>query len=176
MTISLFCKSRPTASFISPHEGEYRMIEIIDGHNPPLYFDLPDTLPAETCDFRVYWHPSNNLVRFKDEGFHWEADLRSESILDLKKQILFTVVCEHGRVYLATLSMPMDELTFPEEGEESRVPSSNQTSSSMDGDRSIVIGGEVAHPVDSGWTKEIGAFIGAIAPGKTQAISNPAAQ
>jgi hypothetical protein len=126
VTISLFCKSRPRASVISPYEGEYRIIEVAEGGKQPLYYDLPNTLPADTCDFRVFWYPTNNLLRFHDSGFSWGTQFRSECLLDLGKQILFALVRENGRVYLAKLSLPRDKLSFPQANEKSRVPGSER--------------------------------------------------
>ena len=63
MTICLLYKSRPRASMITPYEGEYRILEIAQRDKPPQYYDLPDTIPAETCHFEVFWYPASSQVR-----------------------------------------------------------------------------------------------------------------
>ena len=130
LTISLFCKSRPRAGMIAPYEGEYRILEIAQRDKPPLYYDLPDTIPADTCHFEVFWHSTNSLIRFRDSGLTFDAQFRSESILDLDKRILYSVVRHKDRVYMAKRSTPMSALAFPKRDEKSRVASSGSISSS----------------------------------------------
>ncbi|MCX6922372.1 MAG: hypothetical protein NT154_04025, partial [Verrucomicrobia bacterium] len=113
MTISLFCKSRPRAGMIAPYEGEYRIIEIAQRDKPPLYYDLPDTIPADTCRFEVFWYPTNSLIRFRDSGLAFDAQFRSETILDLDKRILYSVVRHKDRMYMAKRSTAMSALAFP---------------------------------------------------------------
>ncbi len=166
MTISLFCKSRPRAGMIAPYEGEYRILEIAQRDKPPLYYDLPDTIPGDTCHFEVFWYPTNGLVRFKDSGGAFNV---SETILDLDKRILFAVIRHQDRVYMAKLSAPMTALSFPKRGEKSRVSGSSgmSTSTSTANPNPVVeitVGDEVARPVDRSWTKDSGSLVGTIAP------------
>ena len=169
MTISLFCKSRPRAGTIAPYEGEYLILEIAQLDKPPLYYDLPDTIPADTCHFEVFWYPTNNLIRFRDSGLTFDAQFRSEAILDLDKRILHSVVRHKGRVYMAKRSTPMTSLAFPKRDEKSRGASSSSiststSSASPDPVVRITIGDEDALPVDASWTEETGTPVGTIAP------------
>jgi len=169
MTISLFCKSRPRTGMIAPYEGEYRILEIAQRDKPPLYYDLPDTIPADTCHLEVFWYPTNGLVRFLDSGLTFDAQFRSETILDLDKRTLFSVIRHQDRVYMAKLSEPMTALSFPKRGEKSRVSSSSgiSTSTSTANPNPVVeitVGDEVARPVDGSWTKDSGSLVGTIAP------------
>jgi hypothetical protein len=169
MTISLFCKSRPRASFITPYEGEHRILEVAQRGKPPLYYDLPDTIPADTCHFEVFWHPTNSLVRFHDSGLTFDAQFRSESILDLEERTLYSVVRHKDRVYMAKMSAAISTFAFPKRDEKSRVASSSSISTSTSSANPdpvvvITIGDEVAQPVDAAWTKETGVLVGTIAP------------
>jgi hypothetical protein len=173
MTISLFCKSRPRAGMIAPYEGEYRILEIAQRDKPPLYYDLPDTIPADTCHFEVFWYPANRLIRFRDSGLTFDAQFRSETILDLDKRMLYSVVRHKDRVYMAKRSAPMSALAFPKRDEKSRVASSSSISTSIysgspDPAVQITVGDEDALPVDALWTKEAGTLVGTIAPKGTQ--------
>ena len=130
MTISLFCKSRPRSALIAPYEGEYRILEVAQRNGPTQYYDLPDTIPADTCHFDVFWYPTNGLVRFQDSGLTFDPKFRSETILDFERRILYSVVRHQGRVYTAKLSTAMPTLSFPNDGEKSRVPSFSGISTS----------------------------------------------
>jgi len=158
---------------IAPYEGEYRILEIAQRDKPPLYYDLPDTIPADTCHFEVFWHSTNSLIRFRDSGLTFDAQFRSESILDLDKRILYSVVRHKDRVYMAKRSTPMSALAFPKRDEKSRVASSGSISSSTssgspDSAVQITVGDEDALPVDASWTKETGDLVGTIAPKGTK--------
>ena len=173
MTISLFCKSRPRAGIIAPYEGEYRILEIAQRDKPPLYYNLPDTIPGDTCHFEVFWHPTNGLIRFRDSGLTFDAPFRSEAMLDLDKRILYSVVRHQNRVYMAKRSTAMSALAFPNGDENSRVASSSgistsTSSGSPDPVVQITVGDEDALPVDAAWTKETGALVGTIAPKGTR--------
>jgi hypothetical protein len=173
MTISLFSKPRPRAGMIAPYEGEYRILEIAQRDKPPLYYALPGTIPADMCHFEVFWYPRNNLIRFRDSGFTFDAQFRSEAILDLDKRILYSVVRHKDRVYMAKRSTPMSALAFPKRDEKSRVASSSSISTSTSSGSpdpvvQITVGDEDALPVDASWTKETGALVGTIAPKGTQ--------
>lgn len=169
MTISLFCKSRPKASLITPYEREHRMLEIAQRDKPPLYYNLSDTIPMDTCRFEVFWYPTNSLVRFHDSGLTYDAQSRSETILDLENRTLYSVVRHQNRVYMGKLSAAMPTLTFPKRDEKSRVASSYGISTSTSSANpnpviEVTIGDEIAQPVDASWTKETGVLVGTIAP------------
>lgn len=168
ITVSLFCKSQPRAGLIAPYEGEYRILEVAKRAEPPQHYDLPNTIPADTCHFDVFWYPTNGLVRFQDSGLTFDPKFRSETILDLEKRILYSVVRHQGRVYTAKLSTAMPTLAFPRLGEKSRVPSSSSVIGPSSNDPAqkieIMIGDEVAKIVDDSWTRETGVVVGTIAP------------
>ena len=166
MAISLFCKSRPPAALIAPYDGEFLMLEVIQRDGPAQYYDLPGKIPTETCHFDVFWYPTNRLVRFYDSAA-FNQKFQAETILDLEKGILCSVVRHQGRVFMAKLSTAMPTLSFPRRGEESRVANSSSigTSSSTsnpDPVTEIFVGDEVAKPVDQAWTKETGTLAGTI--------------
>jgi len=169
LAISLFCKPR----FRAPHDGaKYRILEVAQLDEPPQYYDLPDAFPQDKCHFDVYWYPTNSLVRFLDSGFGSVPDdpkFRSETILDFEKRTLFIVVRHQNRVYTAKLSSPERTLTFPADGKRPPIPSSYgiSTSTANVGPEPVVkitIANEVADPVDDSWTKDLGIFVGTIAP------------
>jgi hypothetical protein len=169
MTISLFCKSRPRAALIAPYEGEYRILEVAQRGESAQYYDLPDTIPADTCHLEVFWYPTTNLLRFHDSGLTFDPEFRAETILDLEKHILNSVVRHQGRVYIAKLSSAKPALAFPRHGEKSRVSSSGGVSTSTSTANpepvtEITVGEEVAKPVDDAWTKDNGTLAGTIAP------------
>lgn len=173
MTISLFCKSRPRAGMIAPYEGEDPILEVAQRDKQPLYYDLPDTIPSDTSHFDVFWYPTNNLIRFRDSGLTFDAQFRSEAILDSDKRILYSVVRHKDRVYMAKRSAPMSALAFPKRDEKSRSASSGSISTSTSSGSPdpvihIAVGDEDALPVDATWTKETGALVGTIAPKGTQ--------
>jgi hypothetical protein len=157
--ISLFCKPQPRMGAIAPYAGEYRMVEVTQSGKPAIYFDLPATLPAETLHFEVYWYPTNNIVRFKDSGFTSASAFRSETILDLNKQILFCAIKPGGGriTHLAKFSRAMQQLSFPEEIGDSRVAHTFGETG---------VGNEQAEPTDAPWTSNDGVPIGVIVPQK----------
>ncbi|MEO7675237.1 MAG: hypothetical protein ABIV39_00555 [Verrucomicrobiota bacterium] len=167
IAVSLYCKSQPRAGVIAPYEGEYWMLEIAELGKPPLFYDLPDTIPADTCHFEVFWYPTNRLLRFHDSGLTFGAQFRSESVLNLEKRTLYSVVRHKDGVYLAKLSAALSKLIFPKRGEKSRVLSTSSIATSTghpDPVVVIMIGNEVAEPVDASWTKDGGLLVGTIAP------------
>ncbi|MFO1515196.1 MAG: hypothetical protein U1F83_20240 [Verrucomicrobiota bacterium] len=173
IAVSLHCKSQPRAGVIAPYEGEYRILEIAERGKPSLYYDLPDTIPADTCHFEVFWYPTNRLMRFHDSGLTFDSQFRSESILNLEKRTLYSVVRHQDGVYLAKLSTAKSELNFPKRGEKSRVSGASSIATSTSTDQPdpvvvITIGREVAEPVDAAWTKVSGLHAGTIAPKQSQ--------
>jgi hypothetical protein len=167
IAVSLYCKSLPRASMITPYEGEYRMLEITERGKPPLYYDLPDTIPDDTCHFEVFWYPTNRLVRFHDSGLTFDAKFRSESILNLEKSTLYHVIRHKDGLYVGKLSAAMSDLRFPKRGEKSRVSGSSSIATLTSTDHPepvdvITIGGEEAERVNDSWIKDSGLHVGTI--------------
>ncbi len=173
MTISLFCKSRPRAGIIAPYEGEYRILEVIQRGQPMRYYDLPDTLPAEQCHLEVFWYPTNHLVRFEDLLLGFGAQGRSETVLDLEKHILYSLVRYHDRTYRAKLSLPLPSLCFPKADEKSRAntPWGFATSTSSDNPNpvdTVFFGNDILEATEESWAKDTGNLVGVIAPKRKQ--------
>jgi hypothetical protein len=165
MTVSLLCKSAPRASMITPYEGEYRILEVVQRNKSPLYVDLPGTIPGDRCRMEIYWYSTNNLLRIKDTQLTFAQEFRSECLLDLGKEVLYSVIRAGDRTYMAKLSVATHELNFPKSTEKERVPHSYGGSVSAlakDPSEIISIGEQEAKLIDASWTKSPGILVGVI--------------
>lgn len=167
MTVSLFSKSKPRA-MIAPYDGENRILEVLQRDKPPLYFDLPGTIPDDRCRMEIYWYSTNNLVRTKDTRLTFAQEFRSECLADLNEGILYSVIRAGDRTYIAKLSVATHLLNFPKSTENERVPhiyGGSVSALANDPSELISIGEEEAKLADATWTKSPGTPAGVIATG-----------
>jgi hypothetical protein len=169
MTITLWAGSRQEA-FIQPYDGVHRILEVSQRDMPTKYYDLPSTITEEGCQMEVFWYPTSNLVRLKDRGFGFAREFRSECLLDLNQHVMFAVLRGSGVTHIAQLSIPRDDLAFPESHVEERVASSyvgKVSNLSPTSSETVTIGRHNSQPVMAAWTTNSGVLIGVI-PDKHQ--------
>jgi hypothetical protein len=161
ITISLFFGSKQTA-IIEPYNGVYRILEIEQSYKPTEYYDIPSLITDDRCKLEVYWYPTNNLIRFKDTALaQFSQEFRNEDILDLNQKIMFAVIHRNGGTQTAKLSVPRQELDFPQSPNEERVAHDYETIG-QGFSETIMIGREETKSIDAPWTKEMGTFIGVL--------------